>query len=327
MNQILNVINQVTAYSDESGATDNPRQRIFDYTRKIQQIAVEKAASNSYILAPGASMTLFDGTKPTGLVDSSSVLRVKVLQSQNSIYALEVTSGPSSFRTARTPSGITACTVTINNSSLAVFDFTGATLSGVQVGDTMRISGDVLYDTGPYAFGALNAGLWVVIGISGTKVSAVRPTGESFSGANETVATIASGQVQFYSGDGVQAGDRFVLGSPFSLASQRTYRVLDVTPTTLVFVSTSPIPEEDTLTYVTGSVVVYQASKRLIHIEVDQDATVRLNGDTGSSNLISPIDPGSKLLPGWFQKWGDTWKCEVVNRSVNQLKLTVFTGE
>lgn len=327
MSQIFNVITQLLSYADSTGTSNNPKQRGFDWTRRIFDTPISKPESSSPIVAPGASLVLFDGTIATGLAPSSSILSVNLLSAQDSVYALKVTSGPSAFRTARSFSGVTACNVTVNNNAMAVFDFTGATLTGVQVGDVMRIAGSVLYDTGPFAFGALNAGLWTIIGVSGTKVSAVRPTGDDFSAGAETIAAVGASDVQFYSASGVQAGDKFILGDPFSIASQRSYQVQDVTPTTIVFVSTTPIPEESSLTYADGSLTVYSAPKRLLYIEADQDCVVRLNGDAGSTNRISPIQAGNKDAPGWFHKWGDTWRCEIVNRSVNPLKLVVFTGE
>lgn len=327
MSQILNVITQLLSYNDAQGGTNNPKQRGFDWTRRIYDTAIKKPMSHDNMVAPGASIILFDGTKATGLSAGSSTLDLDIVSAQDSVYRLSVTAGPSSFRTARSVSGISSCIVTVNNNAMAVFDFTGATLAAVQVGDTMRIAGDVLYDVGPHAFGALNAGLWVVIGVSGTKISAVRPVGEPWSAGAETVATIAADQVEFYSGDGLQKGDKFVLGAPFSSVSHRTYEVMDATPTEITFVSTMPIAEESGIVYAVGTLTAYQAAKRLLYVECDQDAIVRLNGDTGSSNLISPIQAGSKDLVGWMHKWGDTWRCEVVNRSVNPMRVIAFTGE
>jgi hypothetical protein len=326
MSQILNVISQLLSYGDSTGVSDNPKQRGFDWTRKINSVAISRPSSSEPVIPPGGSLVLFDGTRSTGLSSGTSVLEVALLSSQDSVYALRATTGPVTFRTARSVSGITGCVVTVNNNAMAVFDFIGATLTAVQVGDTMRVAGATLYDTGPFAFGALNSGLWVVIGVAGTKISAVRPTGETFSAGAETVVTVGS-DVQFYSADGVQKGDKFVLGAPFSPASQRTYAVADVTPDEITFVSTMPIPEESSLTYVAGTLTVYSASKRLVYLEVDQEAAVRLNGDTSSSNIVSPIAAGDRTQIGWMHKWGDTWKCEVVNRSVNPLRLLAITGE
>jgi hypothetical protein len=272
-------------------------------------------------------MTLFDGTKSTGLVVASSILSLSLLSAQDSVYAIKVTAGPYGFRTPRSVSGIASCLVAINNNALATFDFTGATLISVQVGDTMRISGVSLYDTGSFAFNSVNSGLWVVIGIAGAKISATRLAGEMFAGVTEAVAAVAASDVEFYSAAGVQKGDKFFISSLFSQVSRRSYEVLDVKPDQLLFVSTQPIPEESGLAYTANALTVYDTIKRLVYIEADQDAEVRLNGDGGSSVLVSPLEPGNKSMVGWFHKFGPTWKCEVVNRSVNPLNVYLISGE
>ncbi len=321
---ILNVITQLLAYSDPS-VTDNPHQRAFDHTRRLQSLPVKNPKSDALRLAPGASFTVFNGTVATGLT-GSSVLDMQLLSTESSVYRISVSAGPSSFRTARTPSGISAAAVTINNNAVAEFDFTGATLSGVTPGDVMRIKGAVLYDSGAMAFNPLNAGLWKVLAVSGTKVSAVRPVGEAFSGVAENVASAAA-DVQFYADDGVQSGDKFEISGSFSPATNRVYEVLDATPTTIDFVSATPLPLESSVAYVSGSINVYKSSKKLVYIEVDQEAVVRFNADASDNNKLTPISTGDKDLPAYLHKWGDAYSCTVVNKSMNPMSVKFFMAE
>lgn len=422
---ILNVLNQMLAYSDSTGVTDNPRKRNFDYTRRSFDISVGPPTSDAAVIPPGSSLTLFDGTEPTGLIAGTSQVSMSLLSAQNSVYALSATGG-SQFRTARTISGLTTAAVTINNNALAVFNFASASLTGVVVGDIMRISGALLYDTGPFAFNPLNAGLWVVIGVTGSTISAIRLVGQPFSGAQETVnpgalaaliaiqdityTAVAAGsagnantiayttggtagsevvtvtgtaisvqiqsgvstatqvlaaidasspalalisaaitgtpsnaqvapvaptnltggqnvQIQFYSAAGIQAGDKISISGVFSIVTQNVYVVQDANPTTITFVSTQPIPQEGPLTYFENAITAYTESKRLVALEVDQNAVVQYNGDTGMTNKITPIKPGTKDLVGWSNKFGDTWSCTVVNTSVNPLNLSFFLAE
>lgn len=328
MNQyILTIMSKLLAYNDSAGVTNNPKQRAFDHTRNVFNISISKPFSENRSVAPGSSLTLFDGTKSTGLVAASSTLALSLLSAQDSVYALEVTAGPSGFRTARAVSGVTSCSVSINNNALAVFDFTGASMGAVQVGDIMKIAGAVTYDTGPFAFSGANSGTWNVIGVSGTKISATRLVGEMFSGVAEVVAAVGAGDVQFYSSSGVQKGDKFYISALFSVVSQKAYEVLEAEPDRILFVSAQPLPEETGLVYTANAITVYDNLKRLVYIEVDQNSEIRLNGDSGSSILVSPIEAGNKDLVGWFHKFGPTWKCEILNRSVNPLNVYIVSGE
>jgi hypothetical protein len=236
-----------------------------------------------------------------------------------------VTAGTSGFKTKRAIT-ITNCSVTLNNLATATFSFPASTLTGVSVGDIMRINGAQGFDTGPYAFNPLNAGIWMIIGTTATSVTCVRETGKPFSGVVEAVAT-ATADVMIYAQDGIQDGDKLDITGVFSSVSQRSYTAKSVTPDWIDFVSTIALPNESGLAYVADAITFYTNLKKFCAIEVNQDAIVRMNGDTGNSNRVSPIVPGDVLKVGYLHKWGDTYKVEVVNRSVNPLDVRFFTVE
>lgn len=321
---ILNIINHLLAYSDPY-VTDSPHQRAFDHTKRIQSIPVSNPYSSFATLAPGASLKVFDGTIASGLT-GSSVVSISLLSAQDSMYKLNVSSGPSSFKTARSTSGITTCQVIVNNNAIVSFNFAGATLSGVVPGDILRIKGQKMYDAGPYAFSPLNSGIWKIVAVAGSQVSCTRQTGELFEGTSESVASAAS-DVQFYADDGVQKGHKFVISGTFSPASFRAYQVSDATPTSISFVSSQPIPLESNLSFVPGSIVFYKSIKKLIYIEVDQDAVVRFDADTTDNNRVTPIQTGNDQLVGYLHKWGDSFSCEIVNKSVNTCSVKFLTAE
>lgn len=321
---LMNLLLSSLSYEDQS-ATDNPSQRSFDYTRKLSAIVTDNPESDSGVVPPMGSRQLFSGVVPT-LLSGSSVLSLSLLSAQDSIYRLEVTSGPAGFRTARSVSGVTTAVVAINNNALATFTFAGATLTAVQPGDVMRIRGAKLYDTAPYAFSPLNAGLWNVLSVVGDTVTVARPVGELFSGANESVS-VATADVSFYSADGVQPGQAFELSGVVSPASRGTYSVRDATPNYIDFVSGQPLPEETGLTYVTGALTIYSNAKRWIYLEVDQDSSLRLNGDTTDQNRVQPIVAGDPALVGFFMKWGLVSSATLVNKSQNPLRYRYFSAE
>lgn len=320
---ILNIITQLLAYSDAT-VSDNPQLRNIDWTRRISGIAISKPEFDTRVIAPGESHTIFDGSRTTSL-SGSSVLEIELLSPSENRYRVTATSGPSGFRTARSVSGIVGAVVTVNNNSVATFAFSGATLTGVIVGDILRVKGQVTNDTGPFAFSPTNAGLWKIIGVSGSTVQAVRLVGQSFSGVNETVAT-ATADVSFYSSSGVQVGDTVDITGTFSMATHRAYQISDVTPDTFDLVSAMPLPEE-TVTYVSGSIAFYVGAKKLVYVEVDQDAVVRFNEDESDNNRVNPIIAGESSLVGYLHKYGTSYRVVLINKSINSLNVKYFLAE
>jgi hypothetical protein len=321
---ILNLTTQLLAYSDPT-LTDNPQLKTIDWTRRMFQISVSNPMSDSKTLFPGESFEIFDGTRSTSL-SLASVFSLELLSNTQNRYRLKVTSGPSGFRTERVVTGLNNVSVTVNNNAIAIFNFSGADLTNVNPGDTMRISGQALFDSAPYLFNPLNSGLWKVISVSGTSVQAVRESGEDFSAVNENVSGVSS-QVRFYSSTGVQKGDKVSINDSFSTVSRRVYEVLDVSPDSIDFVSGISIPEESNVSFSQDCLIFYSRAKKLVYIEVDQEAVVRFNDDQSDNNKVVPVSAGNQNLIGFLNKFGDSYKIKIVNKSINSLNLKFFTCE
>lgn len=322
MKSILNITNQLLAYNDPM-ITDNPQQRSFDFSRKLYSLEVNKPQSNIIVLAPNTSYTIYDGTISTGL-DGTSQLTVTRLSSNDSVYRLSVT-GSVSFKTLRAVSGITTCNVTINNNAVAEFNFVGANLSSVQAGDIMRIKSVDLYDTSPFAFNPLNSGFWRVVGVNGSVVTAIRDG--DFVGINENITTSVASDVIFYADDGVQTNDYMSITGTLNVVSRKIYQVLNATPNTIDFIATTPIPVESNVPYVSNTLIIYKSAKKLIYIETTQDAVVRFNDDTSDNNIITPVQVGDESLPSFISKWGLTYKCIIVNKSISPMTVRYFMCE
>jgi hypothetical protein len=323
-NHILNIINQFMCYSDPS-VTDNPHQRAFDHRRAINTLSVKNPYSSSKVLAPGQSFKLIDSTTEHGFQAGSTILTLDLISAEESLYRLSV-SGPADLKTARSVSSITSCAVTVNNNAVVEFNFSGATLTGVQAGDLLRIKGAVLHDSGVCAFNPLNSGFWKILAVSGTKVSCVRPAGDVDQAIAENIAD-ASSDVEFFADDGVQKGNKISISGTLSVVSQRVYEIKDVTPSYIDFVSTQPLPLESDLAYEADSIVIYSMVKKFFYIECDQECVIRFNGDTGDSNKLSPIAAGNSQLPAFMSKVGDSYICEIVNKSINSCNIKFFTCE
>lgn len=328
MGILVNLINSLLGYNDARGVVNNPLQRSFDWERRYQSIPMKSGSSDSAVIEPGGSITLFDGTRtlPTSLVASSSVLSISKLDSTKSIYRLTIVSGPGAFRQARTTSfaSATSLTFAVNNNAVATLsvpnsvngDFTNA-----QVGDIVRIKGVNTQDSSNLVFAAPNSGYWIIIAKAGNNLSVTlrRPYNQSFSGLNETVtlgATDTANQVLIYSPLGIQINDSFIIQGTFSSATWNDYDVLQVGPSFIDFVVGSPIPEESNLTLAsTNDLIVYANAKKLVYIEADQSVAVRYNLDSSDNNMIKPIQVGNDVLNGFDKKLGFAWKCILVNKS------------
>ena len=326
---IVNIFTEILAYNDQA-ETNNPMLRPFDWSRRIFSLNLKNIASDARVIPAGGTETLFSGLRASGL-DNTSVLSLSVLSGLASTYRLSVTAGEAAFRTSRSIplSATTQVQVTCNNNAVVNFKFlTAESMSAAQVGDQLRVKGVKTGDV-PGVFNQMNSGLWSIIGKTADTLSCVRPVDQNFEFLNETV-TLGAGfasEMMVYSAAGVQVGDKFEIADGFSFATQRTYSVQAVTPTFIDFVSAIPLPEESGIAFTTGSITFFSNSKRLLYIEADQGCVVRLNGDTGNSNRLTPYEVGNDQLVAYFHKFGDSFQCEIQNKSVNPLKITFVTGE
>jgi hypothetical protein len=326
---IVNIFTEILAYNDQA-ETNNPMLRPFDWSRRIFSLNLKNIASDARVIPAGGSETLFSGLRSSGL-NMTSVMNIAVLNGLASTYRFSVSSGSVAFRANRpiALSALTQIQVSGNNNAVVNFKFlTAESLASVQVGDQLRIKGVKTGDA-PGAFNQLNSGLWSIIGKTSDTLSCVRPVGQNFEFLNESV-TLGAGfatEVMAYSSTGVQVGDKFEIANGFSFATQRSYSVQAVTPTFVDFVSAIPLPEESGVPFTIDSVIFYSNSKRLLYIEADQECVVRLNGDTGNSNKLAPYQVGNDSMVAYFHKFGDSFQCEIQNKSVNPLKITFVTGE
>jgi hypothetical protein len=327
MTSILNITNQLLAYSDPSGNTDNPQYKDYDWTRRLSALAIENPAHNTVTIAPGQQYSIVNSLVATGLT-GLSVLSIS--QAKTSTYALTVTSGPGSFKTSHAATGISSATVQMNNNAIAVFTFPGSDLSAVQVGDVMRIAGTGTFATGPFSFNAINSGIWIVLAVDNTAktVQVNRGQGNPCNGVSETVVgPIPAGQVQFYAQDGVQAGNTIAIYGTLSAASIGSYNIVDSTPSTVYFTSTAPIPTETGLTYVLDTIMIYTGAKTFIYLESNQMVAVKLNGETSNRNTIDPIAAGKPDLIGFMSKVGLVYSLVIVNLSVSPATIRYFVAE
>lgn len=335
MASILNLIIHFMAYDESEGITDNPSRRIAHYTRDFRNKSILNPLSNKETIEPGGSLTVFSGVRSTS-IDGTTEFDVSLLTGSTSLYRFQHSSGTAPvFRTERLLSGAadSEVTVTVNNNATAKFEATGGTVldfSGAQVGDLLRIVGVGTGDpAGP--FNPLNTGLWSVIAKTATSATCVRPLGASFQGVAESSIVLGASfatNFRVYSTAGVQVGDNVDLSAGFSSVTQGNYLVSAVGPDFFEISSSSPLPLESAIAPGIPGMSFYSAGKKIVYLEADQNAIVKLNGDSSNSTRMSPFLAGDPEEVAVFIKIGLAYSLEIENVSdKDPLNLYWFMAE
>ena len=327
MDGTLKLIISATAYAD-LGADSNPKRKYFDWQAQ-RQYAVKNPTGIPYTVDPGATLTLFSGSRSLS-TDGTTALRLDLSPLAANRYRFTWTSGTDPvLRTARALSLNTRLvTVTTNANLTATFSSTAGDWTAVQVGDTVFIPDPTTGDAqGP--FNPLNTGYWTVLSVAGdgSSVQLARPTGTGFLAYAEAVTVTANSQVLAYSAAGVQVGDSVNFSAGFVAPVLGSYQVVAVTSKWFEVLATAPLPSGVTATPGAAGFQVYTLAKRYIRFEADQNCVLRLNGDTGNSNQLQPWAPADLDNTAFYEKVGPCWSAVVVNLSTQPLNLLFQSAE
>jgi hypothetical protein len=311
---LLDIHSSHLIYGDTQVVTANPKRVYVDWSRHHNSVQVERPESKSFVVEPGQSLSLFSGSRSTA-IDGTTAFALTLNPALASVYRLTATGGAApAFRTARSfsPSGV-ALTLTVNNNATLELSMGSGTFNA-QVGDTVLLPGTTTGDSAS-PFSPLNVGLWIVVGATTTKLTLVRPVGTDFQGVGEVVTPSTNAQLLIYSAAGVQVGDKVEISAGFSSVTQQAFLVSAVTPSWIEFTSTQALPLETGITPGAAGMTFYTSVKRFVRVEVDQEAVLRFNGDTGNTNRLAPRVAGDADQMAHLEKWGPTWQLVVVNRS------------
>lgn len=324
----LTITGRKLAFGD-SAINSNPQNRYFDWAQN-QVVQVDNPKMVPMDVAPGDTVTVFSGQRSTSI--GSGTQFTMALSPISSITYRFTWTGTGTNPVFRVDRGLTLSTssvvVTANSNQTVSFAGTTGAFSAVQVGDTLFIPGPMTGDsTSP--FNASNQGLWTVISKDGTSTTLQlqRPAPAGFLAATETVPVTANGQVIAFSAAGVQVGDSVDISAGFSTSIQKTYTVTAITPTWFEVVDTTGLPVTETAVPGTTGIAFFSSPRTYIMVICSQEAVVRLNGDTGNTNRVSPIAAGDEGQTGWYEKWGPVWSLVVVNRSNTVMSLKVLAAE
>lgn len=324
----LNLYGLTLAYSD-AVTNNNPGLRNIDWKRSIQNLAVENPATVPHKVGASTETTCFDATRSTG-VDSTTAFTLSLSTQAPDLYRVSWTGGTDPvLRTARsvTTNGV-ALTLTVQgNGSLLLTAGTGTPFATTQAGDELMISGTLTGDSAG-VFNALNQGRWTVlaIGSAGANVTLARPAGTEFQGASEVVTPADNTNLTVYGQVGVQPGDTVVISGGFAAVTQKTYEVEDVTSGYFEVRSSLPLPAESSITPHAAGISFFADGKRYIQVEVDQQATLRINGVLMGADMV-PWMAGDPQQVASFSLTGPVYSLGIVNKSTSTLNAVVMSAE
>ena len=304
-------------------------ERAFSHRRSIDIAGDQPAGRQPYDLAPLETKTIFDGTRSTSLAnDTEFTLTLSPLSPSRYRFTWSAGTNPV-LRTNRALTAAThSITIAVNaNQTATMTSGTSGEFTNVVVGDTIFLPG---VKTGDAAtnFSDLNCGYWTVLSKTGSTVlQLAREDEEDFEGTAEVVVPAANANLQAFSAAGVQDGDRAEVSAVFSTPVLQTYDVDRCTATFFEVVATGSLPISEVAVPTTSGLKFYSSAKRYLLVESDQEVTVRINGDTGNLNKISPWTPSDPDRSGEFSISGPVWSLVMVSRSVVPAKLTVVTVE
>lgn len=328
MDSTLNVSTKILAFSDDQ-VSSNPRLKNVDWYRDISGMPVSDPQSEAHSIAPGSSKTIFDGTF-VSTIDNTTTFSLSLSTIDASRYRITHTAGTNpGIRTGRalTLTGI-AVTFTVNsNATLTVTIPAGPDFTSVVVGDRVFIPHTTTGDTAN-VISVLNAGNWEVLGkASSTNITLVRPAGQDFEGITQTVTLTSNSQFRAFSAAGVQVGDSVDITAGFSSTSRKTFEIVSVTDLFIEIISTTPLPAETGITPTATGMVFFSTNKAFLYIEANQECVVRVNGDTGNFQRLSPPDASNSAWPAQYMRRGPTWLLSIVNLSSTTVNVVIIHAE
>ncbi len=271
-------------------------------------------------ILPGASYTFFDGSRAIA-ADSTTAFTLSLSPlAMDPLYRFTWSGGTvPQLRISRAVDLSThTITLTLNaNQTLSVAASSG-NFASAQVGDQVLVPGVLTGDTaGP--FSEANVGFWVVLAKDGSSATLqlTRRSSESFSGLSESVTVASAAQFQVFAPGPVQVGDAVDVSAGFSVAVKRSYVVWEVSPTWFEVVVSDPLPILEVGVAGTPP-TFYSNPKKVIWLQVDQEALVQVNG---GSQRLAPVVPGQ--VSGQWLSTGPVWSLTVTNRSAQSMQAKV----
>lgn len=323
MSQLNLQINAI-AFADNQ-PSNNPLLRHFDLTLKLMGINAKNPDQRPYTVPAQSSQVIYDGTR-SNAVDNTTEFDVTKPYLDKDVYRFSHngTGTAPAFRTDRSI-GISTSTqiqISVNGPVSTLTAIAGPFVTtNIQVGDILNLFNGS-------GCSAANQGRFVIIAKTSSSVSIqnINAAGETFTVADVTKMLIYSNGG---SSNQAQIGDKVIISSGFSIATQGTYDIVEVTPGwfEIAVGAASGIPLETDIAPTSTGLTFYKEAKKFLLIAAQQSVAVRLNSDTSNNTLVEPIEPGLAEKAGVLIKNGSFHKLVIVNNGLVDANIIVATVE
>ena len=313
---LLNLLIAINGYDDDN-STNSPTRNLVKWTTDLQGISIEEPSAKSLKLQSGQSLELFSGVVSIS-DDNTTTYNISAKSGSSNTYVIQYNSGTLPlFRTPRSEGhdATTQVTVTKNGPLMTFSSVAGTPLAlisgGVVVGDEVRIGS---------LFNLLNQGKYKIISLTATSF-----TVENKTGAEEGPIVLGSGfatQVNIYSANGVQVGDKVDLVSGFSPVTLGTYEITDVSHDYIEIYSINVLPQESAIQ---TQLNIYNSSKQILYVESDKRLSVSVDGV--SVGTIDQLKIGVKLKKAIFLKTGSMHVASITNESEESASVFFVSAE
>ena len=304
----LNLLIHLNAYQD-ANPSNNPSMNNWKWQRDLQGLDISEPESKSISLPAGQSLSLFSGSIATS-ADGTTTWDIALKSGTSNTYKISKAAGTSpEFRTQRTSGAdaTTQITITKNASLLTLSSTSGTALDlivgGVIVGDEVRIGS---------LFNISNRGKFKILARTATSL-----TIENNAGVAEGPVTLGASfasELDIFSSDGVQVGDKVDLIDGFSSVSFGTYEITDVSPDYIEIFSASALPAESGVSNSPNALLIYRNAKKFIYIESNKALEIKID-DSETPNVLEPMNAGISLEPGIFMSSSSIKSLAITNKS------------
>lgn len=313
------------AYSDVK-PSNNPSIRTFDLSFKLLGQSADRPMAENFSLAPGETKSVFSGTRVTAIDGTTAFTVTRPVPTENT-YRFTSTAGTApQFRTDRVPAvdNTSVFMVTVNG-PLATY----TNSSGTPIDTTNVVVGDIL-NIGPNSgFSAANRGRFSILAKTSTSL-----TIQNLNAVAETATIISPSDFLVYSNGGgssnqTQIGDKVIISSGFSLSTQGTYVIAEVTPMwfEVAIAAENGLALESGIIPGASGLIFYSSSKKFILLAAQQKCSVRVNADASDNNVVEPVEANNPEKPGMFIKQGTCYSLSIKNLSLETLNLIVASVE
>ncbi|HLD91662.1 MAG TPA: hypothetical protein VI911_11745 [Patescibacteria group bacterium] len=315
----MNLIVHMNGYENDN--QNDPTLNSFKWHREYLGLEIDQPVSKLISLASGESLNLFSGSVSLNS-DATTTYDIALKSGTSSIYVISHNSGTAPlFRTPRV-SGAAADTevsVTKNGKVLTFTSTSGTAFSLVtglvQVGDRVRIG---------TLFNQSNQGEFKIIARSATSFSIENETGVEESSI--VLGADFDQQVNIYTSAGVQIGDKLAIVDGFSLVSQGTYEITDVSHDYIEFSSIGVLPSETAVSNSPSAISIYQSSQQFVYIESDGKLNIKINGSV-VTNIIEPFSINGVVKPGMFLTKSNITSLTIENPTTDICRVYCITAE